>query len=51
MCLRVNALALVLNVIFRKTWIPKDVVVGVFIAPNHFVAVGQVRAPTGGVNR
>jgi hypothetical protein len=42
MCLGVNAIALVLNVNFRKLGCNWMEVVGVFIASNHFLAVGWV---------
>jgi hypothetical protein len=40
MCLGVNALALVLNVISEKLGRQRLWWLGVFIAPNHFVVVG-----------
>jgi hypothetical protein len=40
MCLGVSARALVLNVIFRKLGCKGFGGWGVFIAPNHLVAVG-----------
>jgi hypothetical protein len=41
MCLGVNALAFVLNVISEKLGYQRMWWLGVFIAPNHFVVVGQ----------
>jgi hypothetical protein len=41
MCLGVNALALVLNVISKKLGCQRLWWLGVFIVPNHLIAVGQ----------